>query len=96
MALRGCNKSLKSVRIAHNQMEGEQLVDIIAALITHSQLEELELAGVNMRRNECMTLAALLCRCTTTELHKLSICVNSIGVKGQIFWRGFLPIRAAG
>ena len=59
MALRGCNKSLKSVRIAHNQMEGEQLVDIIAALITHSQLEELELAGVNIRRNECMTLAAL-------------------------------------
>ena len=43
LALRGCNKSLKYVRFAYNQMGDEQLVDIIEALSAHPQLEKLEL-----------------------------------------------------
>ena len=44
LALRGCNKSLKSVRISDIQMGGEQLVEIIEALSVHPQLERLDLS----------------------------------------------------
>lgn len=59
LALRGCNKSLKSVKFRDNQMGGE-LVDTITALSAHPQLEELKLWSMYFGRNERTALVNLL------------------------------------
>ena len=80
-ALRCCNKSLKSVIIAENGLGDERLVDIITALSVHPQLEKLQLVGMNIGRNWCTALAALLSS-SATGLRSLSLCDNDIDDEG--------------
>ena len=81
LALRCCNKSLKSVIIAENGLGDEQLLDIITALSAHPQLANLNFSGMNVGRNECTALAALLSS-SATGLHSLSLNGNDIDDEG--------------
>ena len=81
LALRDCNKSLKCIKFGGNRMGAdERLADIIEALAVHPQLEEIELFGINIGRNECQVLAALLRG--TGELHTLNLSDNEIDDEG--------------
>ena len=80
-ALRGCNKSLKSIIIAENGLEDEELVYIITALSAHPQLAHLDFRSMNVGRNECTALAALLSS-SATGLHSLKLCDNDIDDEG--------------
>ena len=83
LVLRGCNKSLKSVKFTNNRMGDDvPLVDIIEALSAHPQLEKLELHGMNVGRTVCMTALANLLRHTTTNLQKLNLWENEIDDDG--------------
>jgi hypothetical protein len=62
-------------------MGDEQSVEVIEAMSTHPQLENLELLAMNIRRNECTALATLL-RCTMTRLHSLNLNGNYIDDEG--------------
>jgi len=73
-------KSLKHVSLANNDKwvaGSNQLVNIIVALSTHSQLEKLELENSYIGRNESMAIASLL-RCTAAKLHTLNLSDSSI------------------
>jgi len=82
LALRGCNKSLKSVWISNSQLGGERLVDVIHSLSVHPQLETLALGEMNVGRNECMMALTNLLRNTTTNLQELNLYDNSIDDEG--------------
>jgi hypothetical protein len=84
LALRGCNKSLKSLTLArneigdeHNRIDGEPLEGIMEALSTHTQLQDLYLERMNIGANECTAVVNLL-RSTTTELRTLNLYINNI------------------
>ena len=81
LALGACNKSFKKITLSNMQMGDGQLSDIIVALSMHPQLEQIDLASMNIGRNECTALATLL-QCTTTELQKLNLNHNRIDDKG--------------
>jgi Ran GTPase-activating protein (RanGAP) involved in mRNA processing and transport len=89
MALRGCNKSLKSVKITNNQMGDEWLVEIIDALSVHPQLETLALEWMNIGRNECAALANVL-NSTMAALQELSLFNNAIDDEGVDILAGAL------
>lgn len=89
VALRGCNKSLKSIIIAENGLGDEPLVDIITALSAHPQLANLDFRRMNVGRNECTALAALLSS-SATGLHSLNLCYND-NDEGWTFWWMLLP-----
>ena len=81
MALRGCNKCLKHVRLESNEMGDEQLVNVIEALTENPQLESLELLETNVGRLECGALKTLL-RCINTELQELTLSNTEIDDEG--------------
>ena len=87
LLLRGCNNSLKRVRLSNNLMgdclKVARLEDfgIIRALSMHPQLEKLVLKGMNVGRNECVALGKFLGH-TTTELRYLVLSKNDIDDEG--------------
>ena len=83
LALRSCNKSLKSVNVQNNQMGDEPLVEIIEAMTTHPRLEKLALPRMNIGRNECRAVATLL-RHADIELQELNLSGNDIGDEGTL------------
>jgi len=85
LALKDCSKSLKSVKITQHRLNifpmwGEQLAHIIEALRAHTQLEILELDGMNIGATECVALTNLLCH--TTDMRELNLHNNSIDDEG--------------
>ena len=85
LALGSCsnNRSLKRIELSQNQIGHVQLVDIIAALIMHPQLEHLDLVTMNIGRNECTALATLLSN-TTKQLQTLTLYENNIDDEGVV------------
>ena len=81
LALGNCNKSLKKVKFDTNAFDNGRLVDIIAALGMHPQLEELALVSMDIGRNEFTALSTLL-RNTTKQLQTLDLCGNNIDDEG--------------
>ena len=83
LALGSCsnNRSLKRIELSHNQIGHVQLVDIIAALIMHPQLEYLYLQDMNVGRNECTALATLS-ENTTKQLQILDLYGNNVDDDG--------------
>lgn len=76
LAIAECSKSLTRCTLSIGNGDG-QLVDIIASLSMHPQLQELQLNGTNIGRIESIALATLL-PWTTTELHTLDLSNNDI------------------
>jgi len=81
LALRGCNSSLKHVKLSNNQMGDEPLAEIIEAVSLHSQLEKLELWRMNIGRKEYSALANLLLM--TSELRALNLCNTGFDDEGM-------------
>ena len=79
MTLRACNKSLKCIGMEDIGLGDGQLVEIFEAMSVHPQLEQLRLENMNIERNECATLANILC---STNLQGLNLRNNDIGDEG--------------
>ena len=77
LALGNCKRSLKKVEFDDNNFGDGQLVDVIAALSMHNQLEHLDLEGMDVGRSECMALSTLL-QNTTKQLQTLNLSINNI------------------
>ena len=82
LAVESCNNSLKSFSLSTRNQNPHLggLVDVIAALILHSQLKHLNLERMNIGRNECTALTTLLR--ITTELSTLSLRKSNIDDEG--------------
>ena len=91
LALRCCNKSLKSIELDL----GEWLIDILPALRTHSQLEKLALLRMEVGRNGCTAIANLL-QLTFTQLHVLDLRDNDIDDEAVDILVGVLNIDNEG
>ena len=81
LALGGCSKALRCVRITEARIHHGQLANIVTALSMHPQLEELEIAWMDIGIDVCTALATLI-RCTTTRLQKLDIKGNDLSDEG--------------
>jgi len=82
LAIRDCNTSVKDISIRNCiEMENGRVLDIIAALSVHPQLEALRLVDVGIGINECTALATLI-QCTTTQLKILNLGRNNIDDEG--------------
>jgi len=81
-AIGSCNRSLTSFSLSSNRMGDGQLVDIIAALGVHPQLEQLDLSYMDVGITECTALSTLL-RHTTTNLQRLNLNGNIGGIDDE-------------
>jgi hypothetical protein len=92
LALRDCNKSLKCINLAGNQWGGERLADIIEALSTHPQLEQLGMGGMNIERSEhVLALANLLSHeHPNSSLERLDVGYNNVGDEGALVFANAL------
>ena len=81
LAIGECNHSLKHLILQDNEIGDGHLVDVIAALSMHPQLEQLDLTWMEIGINGCTALSTLL-RCTTTRLQKLNLHGNNIDDEG--------------
>ena len=82
LVLRVCSKSIKSITLAHSRRGEESLSDIIEGMAAHPQLEKLDLAGMNVGRNECVALSTILP--SATRLKELNLCNNGIDDEGAV------------
>ena len=71
------NGSLKSICFANNVIGDGQLSCIITSLSMYQQLESIDLAYMNIGRNECIMLATLI-RNTKMQLQRLILCGNNV------------------
>ena len=75
------SKSLQTAILSNNGVGDDQLVDIIASLSMHPQLEYLVLTYMSIGRSECSALATLLSN-TTKQLQTLDLDGNNIDDEG--------------
>lgn len=82
LALGSCtNKSLRKLKLCHNNIAAEGMVDIITAISMHPNMAHLDLEANHLGYNGCMALATLL-RCSAIELHCLYISNTDIDDDG--------------
>ncbi len=74
--------SLRKISFEDSEASDVVLAEIIKAISTHPQLEELDLGGNNLGREGCAALGNALKVCRNPQLQNLYLCNNFIGDSG--------------